>query len=220
MGKKLGFAIILLLAFVLSISAVVRYFVLDPVETNAILIREGMEMFAMNHQLWNIALYIHILTAFLPLIIGPFLFVKKLRNKYLQGHRYAGKVYVVMIIISSLVGIYLAFYAHGGILAILGFLCLDILWFYTTWKAYKYIRNKQQSLHEEWMYRSYAMTFAALTFRMWSAIVGYSLDNFTVGYVAAIWLSWVGNLVAIEIWIRFKLRKGTNISGKVTTKMV
>ncbi|QOR67823.1 DUF2306 domain-containing protein [Cytobacillus suaedae] len=220
MGKKLGFAIILLLACVLSVSAVVRYFILDPVETNAILIREGMEMFKMNHQLWNIALYIHIFTAVIPLLIGPLLFVKKLRNKYLQIHRNAGKVYVVMILISSVVGIYLAFYAHGGILAILGFLCLDILWFYTTWKAYKYIRNKQQVLHEEWMYRSYAMTFAALTFRMWSAIVGYSLDNFTVGYVTAIWLSWIGNLVAIEIWIRFRLRKGTKISGKVTTKMV
>jgi uncharacterized membrane protein len=220
MGKKIGFAFILLLALVLSVSAIVRYFVLDPVETNAILIREGMEMFKMNHQLWNTALYIHIITAALPLVIGPFLFVKKLRNKYLQVHRNAGKIYVIMILVSSVVGIYLSFYAHGGILAILGFLCLDLAWLYTTYKAFNYIRNKQQALHEEWMYRSYAVTFAALTFRMWSAIVGYSLDNFTVGYVAAIWLSWVGNLIAIELWIRFKLRKGTKITGSVTTKTV
>lgn len=68
------------------------------------------------------------------------------------------------------------------------------------------------------MYRSYAMTFAAVTFRMWSAIIGYSLDNFTAGYVAAIWLSWVGNLVAIELWIRFKLRKGSKMSGNVITR--
>lgn len=216
MSKKIGFSIILLLSFVLAISAIVRYFVLDPVEVNAILIREGMEMFKMNSPLWNTALYIHIITAAFPLVIGPFLFIKKLRNRYLNLHRNFGKVYVLTILISSIVGIYLSFYAHGGILAKLGFLCLALAWLYTTYKAYKYIRKKQQGLHEEWMYRSYAVTFAALTFRMWSAIVGYSLDNFTAGYVAAVWLSWVGNLVAIELWIRFKLRKGSTLSGKVT----
>ncbi|MFN7249937.1 MAG: DUF2306 domain-containing protein [Anaerobacillus sp.] len=213
MGKKIGFATILFLTFVLSISAIVRYFILDPVEGNAILIREGLEMFKMENQLWNIAMYIHIMTAALPLVIGPFLFVKKWRNRYLELHRNFGKIYVIMILISSIVGIYLSFYAHGGFLAKLGFLLLSLAWIYTTFKAFKYIRNKQQVLHEEWMYRSYAVTFAALTFRVWSAIVGYSLDNFTVGYVAAIWLSWVVNLIAIELWIRFKHRKGTTLPG-------
>jgi len=218
MGKKIGFAIILLLSFVLAVSAFIRYFVLDPVETNAILIREGMEMFKMNNQLWNIALYIHIITAALPLIIGPFLFIKKLRNRYLLLHRNFGKVYVILILISAIVGIYLSFYAHGGVVAILGFLCLDLAWLSSTITAYNYIRKKQQVLHEEWMYRSYAVTFAALTFRFWSAIIGYSLDNFTAGYVAAIWLSWIGNLLAIELWLIFKLRKRTKMSSKGITK--
>jgi uncharacterized membrane protein len=216
MGKKIGFSFILFLSFVLSFSAIVRYFILDPVEGNAILIREGLEMFKMENQLWNIAMYIHIMTAALPLVIGPFLFVKKWRNRYLELHRNFGKVYVIMILISSVVGIYLSFYAHGGVLAKLGFLFLSLAWIYTTFKAYKHIRNKQLVLHEEWMYRSYAVTFAALTFRVWSAVVGYSLDNFTVGYVAAIWLSWVGNLIVIELWIRFKHRKGTTSSGNLS----
>jgi uncharacterized membrane protein len=172
MGKKIGFAIILFLSFVLSISEIVRYIILDPVEGNAILIREGLEMFKMENQLWNIAMYIHIMTAALPLVIGPFLFVKKWRNRNLELHRNFGKIYVIMILISSVVGIYLSFYAHGGFLAKLGFLLLSLAWIYTTFKAFKYIRNKQQVLHEEWMYRSYAVTFAALTFRVWSAIVG------------------------------------------------
>lgn len=217
MSRIIGFSIILLLSLVLSISAIVRYFVLEPVEGNAILIREGMEMFKMNHQLWNLALYTHILTAALPLVIGPFMFVKKLRNRYITLHRNVGKVYIIMIFISSLVGIYLSFYAHGGFLAKLGFLFLDFAWLYTTFKAYKYILKKQLAQHEEWMYRSYAVTFSALTFRVWSAIIGYSLDNFTAGYVAAIWLSWVGNLVVIELWIRFKLHRGTKMADKGIT---
>lgn len=216
----MGFVIILLLSAVLGISAIVRYFILDPVEGNAILIREGMTMFRMNNQLWSIALYIHIITAAIPLVLGPFLFIKKLRNLHLQVHRNLGRVYVLMILTSSIVGIYLSFYAHGGILAILGFIGLDLTWLYTTYKAYKYIRKKHLVLHEEWMYRSYAVTFAALTFRMWSAIIGYSIDNFTVGYVVAIWLSWIGNLIAIELWIRMNLRKGKKRLSKGLTEEV
>ncbi len=215
MGKKIGFFVILFLAVILSVSAIVRYFILDPVEGNAIIIQEGLEMFKMEHQLWNIGLYIHIITAALPLVIGPCLFVKKWRNRHLQLHRNLGKVYVITIVISSIVGIYLAFYAHGGFIGKLGFMLLSLAWLYTTLKAYKYIRNKQQSLHEEWMYRSYAVTFAALTFRVWTAIIGYTLDDFTGGYVAAIWLSWVVNLLAIEFWIRLNHRKKTKPSGKM-----
>lgn len=209
---------ILLLSFTLAVAAIVRYFVLDPVELNAILISEGMEMFKMNNTLWNIALYIHIVTAALPLIVGPFLFIKKLRTRHLKLHRNFGKAYVLMIFVSSIVGIYLSFYAHGGILAVLGFFCLDLIWFYATYKAYRYIRKKQRKLHEEWMYRSYAITFAAVTFRIWSAIIGYSLDNFTVGYVAAVWLSWIVNLIAMEWWIRNKVRTGAKLSTKEKTK--
>lgn len=200
--KKMGMGFIFIFAFILSISSIIRYFILDPVETNAILIEQGMEMFELKSIPWNVALYIHIITAVLSLIIGPFLFIKKWRNKYLNTHRKLGKIYVISIIISSLVGIYLSLFAFGGTIAKIGFICLDVAWLFTTMKAYKHIRNKQLKLHEQWMYRSYAVTFAAITFRIWSAAIGYTLDDFTLGYVAAIWLSWTVNLLLIEIWIR------------------
>lgn len=64
------------------------------------------------------------------------------------------------------------------------------------------------------MYRSYAVTLVALTFRIWSAIIGYSLDNFQLGYQAAIWVSLIGNLVIIEYLIRKKFFR--NIESKPT----
>lgn len=99
-------------------------------------------MYEFKNIIWNSALYIHILTAAVPLIVGPFLFINELRNKYLNTHRVVGKIYVICIFISGLIGIYLTLFAFGGILAKLGFFLLDLAWIYTTYKAYSYIRNK------------------------------------------------------------------------------
>jgi uncharacterized membrane protein len=188
----------------LAISAIIRYLLLDPVSTNKTLIEQGMELYDFHYQPWNIVLLFHIITASLAIVVGPFQFNKKIRIKRKSFHRNLGKMYVITILVSGLTGIYLSFYAFGGVISKVGFFTLSLAWLYTTYLAYKHIRNKQFTLHENWMYRSYAVTFVAVTFRFWSAAIGYSLDNFQLGYTAAIWVSLIGNLVVIELWIRKK----------------
>lgn len=162
-------------------------------------------MYKMEDKPWNYVLYTHILTAAAAIMLGPFQFLKKKRNpRRLTVHRKLGMVYVISILTSGLSGIYLSFYAFGGLLSKFGFLALSISWLITTYFAYYYIRKKQIILHREWMYRSYAITLVAVTFRIWSAVIGYSLDNFTIGYVWAIWIGLIGNILAAEIWIRRK----------------
>ncbi|WP_231734757.1 DUF2306 domain-containing protein [Bacillus sp. FJAT-29937] len=200
--KKLGIAVVIIFAFVLAISAIVRYFVLDPASTNTTLVEQGMNMYDFHNQPWNIVLFAHIITASLAILIGPFQFFKKLRNKRKSLHRNMGKVYLVSILISGITGIYLSFFAFGGVISKLGFFSLSTAWLVTTYLAYKNIRMKRIQEHERWMYRSYAVTFVAVTFRIWSAAIGYSLDNFAIGYTAAIWVSLIGNLVIMEIWLR------------------
>jgi uncharacterized membrane protein len=207
-SKRIGFGFIFMFAFVLAISAVVRYLLLDPASTNQTLIEEGMEMYDFHYQPWNSVLICHIITASLAIVIGPFQFLKKVRNKRKEFHRNLGKIYVVSIFMSGLTGIYLSYFVFGGIFSKLGFFSLSMAWLITTYIAYKYIRNGKFKQHEEWMYRSYAVTFVAVTFRFWSAAIGYSFDNFQLGYTAAIWVSLIGNILVMEYWIRrntFKL---------------
>jgi uncharacterized membrane protein len=205
--KKFSSSFVILFAIVLAISAIVRYFFLDPASSNATLIEQGMDMYDFHYQPWNIVLSAHIVTASLAILIGPFQFFKKFRNKRMNLHRNLGKVYVISIFISGLTGIYLSYFAFGGIISKLGFLSLSIAWLVTTYFAYKNIRMKRISEHERWMYRSFAVTFAAVTFRIWSAVIGYSLDDFTFGYTAAVWVSWIGNLAVMEFWIKKNLTK-------------
>lgn len=200
--EKISNGLVIFFAVVLSISAIVRFFVLDPATSNTTLVEQGMQMYDFHHKPWNLVLSAHIITASLAIVIGPFQFFKRLRNKRLQLHRNLGKIYVVSIFISGVTGIYLSYFAFGGIISKLGFFFLSIAWLFTTYLAYKHIRKKRIQKHERWMYRSYAVTFAAVTFRIWSAVIGYSLDNFEIGYTAAIWVSLIGNVAVMEYWLR------------------
>jgi uncharacterized membrane protein len=194
---------IILSALLLGIASISRYFIFDPVLGNQLIIKQGLEMYKMDYKPWNYILYIHIITATVALMIGPLQFLQnKKKSRHLAVHRLLGKVYIVSIMISGLAGIYLSWYAFGGLLSKIGFLALSISWLVTTYLAYSYIRKKKIKLHKEWMYRSYAITLVAVTFRIWSAVIGYSFDNFTLGYVGAIWLGLIGNILAAEIWIR------------------
>jgi uncharacterized membrane protein len=201
-SKRIGIGFVIFFAFGLAISALIRYLLLDPASTNKTLIEQGMELYDFHYQPWNIILLLHIVTASLAILIGPFQFFKKIRIKRKNLHRNLGKIYVTTILISGITGIYLSFYAFGGVISKVGFFTLSIVWLITTFMAYRHIRNKQFKLHENWMYRSYAVTFVAITFRFWSAVIGYSFDNFQLGYIAAIWVSLIGNLVVIEFWLK------------------
>lgn len=202
---KVMTGLMILSALLIGISSFVRYFVFDPIAGNQVIIEQGLEMYKMEYKPWNYMLYVHILTAVVAIIIGPFQFLQnKRKSRNLSVHRSLGKVYVMSIIVSGLTGIYLSWFAFGGLISQLGFFSLSIAWLVTTYLAYYYIRKKNIILHKEWMYRSYAVTLVAVTFRIWTAVIGYSLDNFEIAYVSSIWISLIGNIIVAEIWIRKK----------------
>lgn len=216
-SRKVFWGVILVISVLLGISALIRYFIFDPVAGNQIIIEQGLVMYKMEHITWNAFLYVHIFTAAIAIIIGPFQFLQKRNNeRSLSLHRRLGKGYVLSIMLSGLTGIYLSFYAFGGLFSKMGFLALSLCWIVFTYMAYHHIRHKRIVLHKEWMYRSFAITLVAVSFRIWSGIIGYSLDNFTIGYVSAIWLALIGNILIAEAWIRRKRNKNSSQSKPVS----
>ena len=74
--------------------------------------------------------------------IGWRQFGKKFRDKHIKLHRNIGKLYVISVIISSVAGIYMGFYANGGIISGTGFILLGLIWFSTTIMALSQIRKE------------------------------------------------------------------------------
>lgn len=153
---------------------------------------------------WRTAFYIHITGGMLALLVGPFQFIKKLRNKYLRFHRNIGKVYLVAILIlGGPSGLFMAFYAEGGGIAVIGFSIMALLWIGTTYMALETVKKKKIDQHRAWMVRSFALTFAAVTLRLYVPIASavFHIPG-TIVETSSAWVSWVPNLIVAEILIR------------------
>jgi hypothetical protein len=105
----------------------------------------------------------------------------------------------VGVLVGGLAGLLMAFHAFGGIAARLGFACLALAWLYTGLRAYLAARAREFALHRRWMVRNFALSFAAVTLRLWlpaSMVLGIPGE---LAYPVIAWLCWVPNLVVAQL---------------------
>lgn len=153
--------------------------------------------------IWQSGFYTHILLGAVALLTGWSQFSKRIRNRNLTLHRTLGKVYLIAVLSSGTSGLYIAYFATGGLIAELGFSGLAIAWLFTTVKAYISIRNKNIDQHQHWMIRSYALSFAAVTLRIWLPLFQFVIGmDFISAYLIIAWLCWVPNLIVAELILR------------------
>ncbi|MDQ2068792.1 DUF2306 domain-containing protein [Natronospira bacteriovora] len=152
------------------------------------------------------SLIVHALAGTVALALGPFQFLSRLRNRYPRLHRISGRVYLLCILISGLTGLWLAFFTPGGVAATSGFFLLAVLWLLTGALALRAVLQGNYPVHQAWMMRSYALTFGAVTLRIYLGL-GVPLAGlpFDQVYAMAAWASWVVNLLFVE-WVL--LREG------------
>lgn len=158
---------------------------------------------------WTVIFYMHVVGGGIALSVGWMQFWCRFRQRNLLWHRRLGKIYILVILVfGATSGLYLAIFANGPFATDLGFGCLAVCWFVSTGMAYIRILSKKVEGHKNWMIRSFALTFAAVTLRLWwpifSGVFGVPFDE---AYGAVAWFCWVPNLMFAEIiihnnWIR------------------
>ncbi|UJF32949.1 DUF2306 domain-containing protein [Paenibacillus hexagrammi] len=205
MGLKIWRIVLTFFAVAIAGYAIVQYGFFSP--ASAGLVSQKLRQPDFHLTPWVYVLYAHIVTAVLALVLGPYQLFVKPQGKRIRLHRRLGYVYFISIMVSSIVGLYLAIYATGGWVSTLGFLGLDLAWAMSTWLSVRYILNKNVQAHKDWMMRSYALTCAAITLRLWLGPMALLFGNFITGYQVTAWLCWVPNLFIMEAVIRRRAAK-------------
>jgi uncharacterized membrane protein len=154
-----------------------------------------------------LAVYGHVVGGAVALIIGAFQVNALLRQRSLARHRWLGRIYVTAVLIAAPSGLVLATVSEGGWIAHAGFGLLAVLWFATTAMAYGQIRARNIVAHRQWMMRSYALTLAAVTLRLYLPTALIAGVPFEPAYQAISWLCWVPNLIVAEWLIQRTARK-------------
>ena len=190
MGKKITWIIVAVFATLVGLYPAI-YFIID--RTFGLLKSKSPAL--LNNVLWNLSFYTHIILGGVSLLIGWPQFLTRFRQRRPLSHQWIGKAYILSVLLSSIAGIYIAFYATGGIISSLGFICLGVIWFYSTVRAYLAIRKGQVDRHRKMMIYSYAACFSAVTLRIYLPLLTFLFHDFVKAYLVVAWLCWIPNIV-------------------------
>lgn len=194
--KKFGWWIFAFLCIVIGLYPIL-YFILE--RNFGLLQSKTPEL--LSSSLWNVGFYTHIILGGFALLIGWLQFPKGFRDRDRKLHKKIGMAYVTAAFFSSLAGIYIGFYATGGIISLLGFVSLGIIWLVTTMMGWRTAKKLDFDAHENWMIFSYAACFAAVTLRIWlPVLITLHQGEFIPSYHIVAWLCWVPNML-VAFWI-------------------
>lgn len=197
-GSKVTLAFVFVCAAFTTI-AVSRYLTLNP----DVYFEEQRQTY-LDHP---IGILSHIVGGMIAMAIGPFQFIAALRMRKPTVHRWLGRAYIAGCAMGGIGGLYMAFYAYGGLPAQLGFGMLAVAWLTCAAMAVVRIRARNIAAHREWVLRSYALTLAAFTLRFYLGLHGGLLDAeviqtpFVEMYAAVAWICWIPNLAAAECYV-------------------
>lgn len=152
------------------------------------------------------ALICHAVFASIALLAGPWQFIPSLRRKHLGLHRWTGRIYLSAIAVAYVFSLPVALAANGGIISTLGFLSLGVVWIFTSGMGLRTIFQGRVTAHQDWMTRSYAITWGAVTLRLYIALAALLHLPTIPSYRAISWLSWITTLLFAEILIRRRRR--------------
>ncbi len=157
---------------------------------------------------YRVPLLIHIAGGFVALLAGLFQLWTGLSRSYMKVHPITGRIYLFGVGVGALGAFVLSVTsAVFGPTFGVGLFCMALAWVSITSMAVYCIRKRNVRLHQQWMTRSYIVTFAFVTFRIvtdyvpyeaWWGLTRPEISN------AIIWAVWVVPLIAYEIYIQYR----------------
>jgi hypothetical protein len=167
--------------------------------------------------LWvRAAFYAHVVGGGTALVLVPWQFSDRWRGdpgrrRGRRRHHVAGRTAVVAAVLAGIAGLIIAPHNSAGPTGFVGFSMLAAVWSFSAWKTYRTAVTRDLSGHRAWAMRTFALTFAAVTLRLWlGVLVGVETvllgrtgeDAFRAAYVFVPFLCWVPNLVVAELLVR------------------
>lgn len=147
-------------------------------------------------------LWVHAGLAATALITGPWQFIPRLRTRFPQVHRWTGRVYIFACLVGGVAGLLLASGSTAGPIARAGFGLLALVWLGVNANGLRLAMTGRYAEHRQWMIRSFALTFGAVTLRIYMPAAQVAGLDPMVAYRAIAWLAWVPNLMLAELYVR------------------
>ena len=148
--------------------------------------------------------YLHLVPGVIFMVMGPFQFSKRIRTKWLNFHRWAGRLFVAIGLAMAVFGMIMAadLPAFGGLNTQIATYFFGFIFVFCIAKAYQHARHKRIALHREWMIRAFSIGLGVSTIRL--VIIAFVIAAglpFEQIFGIAFWLGWSINMIGAEVWI-------------------
>jgi hypothetical protein len=150
----------------------------------------------------NLSAVAHFSCGAVALLAGAFQVNASLRTRFRRAHRWIGRIYVGAVTLSGIAGLSMAFHSSAGPVAAWGFGLLALSWLGCTITGWRKAVSGDLESHRRWMIRSYALTLAAVTLRLYLPLSMLLEIPFSLAYPAIAWLCWVPNLLVAQWMVR------------------
>lgn len=149
--------------------------------------------------------FIHIIPGFLFMVLAPLQFVPGIRSRWLEFHRWSGRVVMSAGVVIGVSALLMSFtLVIGGANETVATVLFAVIFLFALIKAYRHIRRGEIARHREWMIRAFAIGLAIATIRpivgLFFAFRRLSPHEF---FGIAFWLGFTLHLLAAEIWINY-----------------
>jgi hypothetical protein len=144
-------------------------------------------------------LFLHLGGGMIALLVGPGQLWLGHKNRRIEVHRKLGLIYMGSIAVSVTAAFYLATHTAVGWVFGAGLSGLAVAWIITTGLAYAAVRRGLLHQHQEWMIRSYVVTFGFVFFRILVGVLqATGVGSLQEQLAAASWFCWAAPLLATE----------------------
>ena len=113
---------------------------------------------------------LHVLGGLTALLIGPFQFSSRFRQRHLRVHRIMGRIYLASVAAAAIVALYVSVIHQKDMHDRQWVFALDIAWLITGSMAFAAVRNGNIEVHRQWIARNYAFTTVFVTVRVLGAL--------------------------------------------------
>jgi uncharacterized membrane protein len=168
----------------------------------------------------------HVLPAMLFVVLGPLQFVRSLRSKYPQLHRWSGRIFLTASAIVGITGLTMAFGTTiGGIDEKAAVTLFGTFFLIALAKALWHALHREFSLHREWMIRGFSTGLAVATVRpimgtfFAAALMSGHAPEPKEFFGTAFWIGFTLQMIAAEIWINYSRPVAATPMAKVSREL-
>ncbi|MBB5867602.1 uncharacterized membrane protein YozB (DUF420 family) [Allocatelliglobosispora scoriae] len=198
---------LMLVALAFMAYSVPRYLTFDPANTNV----PAPAGFGAHFWL----LVAHVVFGSVAMTTCCFQIWPAFRTRYPRAHRAMGRLYVFGgVLPAGLLGITVGAVSPFGPVVRTGNVTLGAVWLIVTVVGFRMAVGRRTAEHRRWMIRSFALTFAIITTRVWSVVfaVAFFGDQLTqsagpldptvqVFTGMGVWVGFMVNVLAAEWWL-------------------